>query len=116
MSHRILFDLGFADHSIKDPGNAGRIFIDKDLALVPIVTAGAETRTLASPQFVGQRASVVMNTDGGDCTVSFTGYDAGSAVTQFVLGDIGDGVNLLGAKVGGTLLWVVLDKPGVTVS
>ena len=54
---------------IADPGNAGAITVTES-GHCPIVTTGAETRTLAAPSYAGQLLSLAMKTDGGDCVVT----------------------------------------------
>jgi len=54
-----------------DPGDAGAIPITESGA-VALVTAGAETRTVAAPTFAGQELLLYFETDGGDCVVTFS--------------------------------------------
>jgi len=64
-SHRILQSMAGATHKIEDPGDAGRIYVDRDLAIVELVSEAAETRTLANPIRAGIRLCLYMKTDGG---------------------------------------------------
>jgi predicted RecA/RadA family phage recombinase len=56
--------------TIADPGNAGAIPVNQGSGHVALVTAAAETRTLAVPAAVGQRLLLYMKTDGGNCVVT----------------------------------------------
>jgi hypothetical protein len=62
---------------IADPGASGAIPTTEGWGVCSIVTAGVETRTLAIPQRVGQRLSLAMKTDGGNCTLT-----AASAINE----------------------------------
>jgi hypothetical protein len=51
--------------AITDPGNAGAIPITKSGVCVLNIPAGAETRTMAAPTFLGQEIVLCAGTDGG---------------------------------------------------
>ena len=70
MSHRIHHDLYRAPKSLADPGNAGTIRVTQDLQICEMVTAAAETRTLANPTKAGIRLVLRLLTDGGDAVVT----------------------------------------------
>lgn len=53
-----------------DPGNAGTIRVSEDLQICEMVSATAETRTLANPTKPGVRFVLRLLTDGGDVTVT----------------------------------------------
>ena len=55
---------------VADPGNGGAIPVTASAA-IPLVTAGAETRTVADPTFPGQELLLFFETDGGNCVVTF---------------------------------------------
>ena len=90
--------------AITDPGNGGAIPVTKS-GHVAIVTAGAETRTLAAPSFAGQRLQIYMKTDGGDAviTVATTFNQAGN--TTITLNDTGDSIILTAVEQGSNLRW-----------
>jgi len=54
---------------ITDPGDAGAIEASGS-GCVPIISAGAETRTLASPSRLGQEITLYFQTDGGNVVVT----------------------------------------------
>lgn len=70
MSHRVHHDLYRASKGMADPGNAGTIRVSEDLQICEMVSAAAETRTLANPTKPGVRFVLRLLTDGGDVTVS----------------------------------------------
>lgn len=101
--------------TITDPGNAGAIPVTNG-GTCAIVTAGAETRTLAVPTNVGQMMTLAMKTDGGDCVIT-----AAAAVNQtgnntITLNDAGDTVVLVGVEVGSNKRWRVLVNDGASLS
>jgi hypothetical protein len=64
------------DGLITDPGDAGAIPVTKS-GYCPIVTAGAETRTLAIPSYLGQKIAIGMSTDAGDAVITVaSAFDA----------------------------------------
>lgn len=70
MSHRIHHDLYRGSKILDDPGDAGTIRVTQDLQICEMVTAGAETRTLANPTKAGIRFVLRLLTDGGDAVVT----------------------------------------------
>lgn len=112
-AHRVNFDLAQADLSIPDPGNAGNIVCDRTPSYCPIVTTGAETRTVPRAIAAGLILVVEMQTDGGDCTVTVTGGYNQAGTTTFVLDDVKDAVLLWSINNGTTIDWVRLGSNGV---
>lgn len=104
-----------AAHEIDDAGNAGAIPVTSS-GHVKLVTAGAETRTLAAPSFAGQILSLSMKTDGGDCvlTCATTINQAGNNTITF--NDAGDCVTLIAKSNGANLRWSVLANDGATLA
>lgn len=120
MSHRILHDLFRAFSSVGegvgvDPGNAGTISPIEWGQTFPIVTAAAETRTLARPDRAGVMVSVVLDTDGGDLTLTVTGGYNAAADTSITFGEAGDMVTFLSVKTGTTYQWTVVAQMGTNV-
>ncbi len=102
-------------NTIADPGDAGASAVTGP-GSVDIVTAGAETRTLADPTFRGQQISLCMKTDGGDCVIT-----AASAINQtgnntITMNDAGDSLQLVAIQVGNNLRWRVVYNDGCTLS
>lgn len=73
-----------------------------------IVTAGAETRTIAAPSVKGQLKIIFFKTDGGDCTIAGTNIYNNTATT-LTLNDAGDSAVLYAPD---TTRWVVVGLNG----
>lgn len=116
-AHRVLRDFFRAFESVgpgigNDPGNAGTITPTMWGQVFLITTAGAETRTLARPDKAGILASVVLDTDGGDLTLTVTGgYDA-AGDTSIVFADAGDMAVFMSVKTGTTFQWTIVSHEG----
>lgn len=101
---------------VADPGASGTIVIDRFGALVPIVTATAESRTLAAPTREGILATIVLHTDGGNMTLTVTnGYDS-NGNTSLTFADAGDFVTFKSIQVGATYYWRIEASGGVNVA
>jgi hypothetical protein len=105
--------MGAAD--VADPGDAGAIPVTQS-ASVAITTAGAETRTLAIPTFIGQRLSICLDTDGGDCVITVASAVNQTGNNTLTGADAGDHISLEAITVGGTLAWRVLANDGWALS
>lgn len=101
--------------AIADPGNAGAIPVTGN-GSCPIVTAGAETRTLAIPTFEGQMLSLVMKTDGGDGVITSAQAINQTGNNTITMNDAGDVIVLIGVQVGAALRWRVVVNDGCTLS
>jgi len=109
----ILYKLRMTDYLRKDPGNAGTIRLDDaSLAVFPLVSAEAETRTLAQPTKAGLIVTVEFDTDVGSITLTVTGGYDPDANTTIVLDDAGDFVTFISIKVGSSYYWRVLQSSG----
>lgn len=100
---------------ITDPGNAGAISVAAP-GSVSLVTAGAETRTLAAPIFIGQIIVLYLQTDGGDCVVTVASAINVAGNTVITLNDAGDSCALIAVNNGSALAWRVLENNGCTLS
>ncbi len=100
---------------IADPGDAGAIPVT-DSGYVPIVTEGAETRTLAAPTFVGQELLVYMKTDGGNCviTCATTVNETGNNTITFA--NTGEAIRLIAVEEGANLRWRCAVADGAALS
>lgn len=90
---------------LPDPGASDTIFVDRQLCYVPLVSATAETRTLARPVRVGIDVTIAMKTDGGNITLTVTGGYDESGTTSFVFSDAGQFIRLVSCEAGGTFFW-----------
>lgn len=103
-------------NTIADPGTGVAIPVTTD-GVVPIVTAAAETNTLAIPSYMGQELILTMNTRvGGDrvVTASQAINQAGNTIMTF--GAARDTICLRGITIGGALRWQVAWNDGVALS
>ena len=96
---------------ITDPGDAGAIPVTKS-GYCPIVTGGAETRTVADASFVGQMLLLSLKTDGGDAVVTFASpvNQAGNNTATFA--DVGDSQMLIGVEDGSDIEWREFQNDG----
>ena len=103
------------EREIADPGASGAIPVLQS-GHVNIVSAGAETRTIAAPTFVGQKLLLNLKTDGGTVTITVatTVNQAGNTVLAF--DDAGDSVLLVAKQNGANIRWSVAFADGVTPS
>jgi len=99
-----------------DPGDAGTIAVDRWGAVCPVVTAAAETRTLARPTKAGLFCTVEVDTYVGDLTLTVTGGYNADADTAIVFGTAGDFVTFQSIKVGTSYYWRVIAQEGTDVA
>lgn len=116
-SHRVLKDLYEAfkdigpgvefnstDASTLTAGFYGQTFL--------IETETTETRTLAQPDKAGIACAVVLQTDGGDLTLTVTGGYNTNGDTSIVFDDAGDYVRFMSIKSGSSYYWRVVAQEG----
>jgi hypothetical protein len=117
--HRALSDNYLGDTTVEDPGAGGTIQVHRSPAVVDIVTADAEARTLADPLAAGVFLVLTLKTDGGDCTVTAsTGINqAGNTVCVFAdAGDILALVSVPDPSSSGDFVWRVIENDGGSLS
>lgn len=108
MSHRIHSDLYNVDKSMADPGDGGTIRVTQDLQILELVSAAAETRTLAAPTKPGIRFVIRMLTDGGDIVVTpDNGFEGGA--NQATFADVGDMLTLISVATSSGFRWAIED-------
>lgn len=105
---------GATVRAITDPGNGGAIPVTSD-GVCNITSAGAETRTLAVPTFVGQRLTICMDVDGGDAVITVASAFNQAGNTTITLNDAGDAVHLVGAHIAGARRWRLISNDGATL-
>ena len=110
-----LDNVSIIDNNITDPGDAAAIPVTQS-GTVAIVTAGAETRTLAAPTYVGQELVLYMKTDGGDCVVAIATAVNQTGNNRATFNDAGDVLVLRAIESGANLRWRVVANDGVTLS
>jgi hypothetical protein len=101
---------------VTDPGSGGTITVDRWGSVVPVVTAGAEARTLAQPTKAGLITTVVVDTYVGDLTLTVTGGYNADAATSITFGTAGDYVTFVSIKVGASYYWRVVSQEGTNVA
>jgi len=106
---------GTTPATITDPGNAGAIPVTAT-GRVAIVTAGAETRTLAAPTIVGQRLLLYMKTDGGDAVITCATAVNQTGDNTITMNDAGDSLELVAIESGSNKRWRVAYNDGCTLS
>jgi hypothetical protein len=95
-----------------DPGNAGAlgVAVSQDYALV---TAGAETRTIAVPTFANQQIRCYFLTDGGDCVVTVAAAVNAAGNNTITLADAGDSITLQAFRTAAsTSVWRLAHNDG----
>ncbi len=114
--HNILQEMALADYTYPDPGAAGVITVDRQLMVVPVVTTTATAITLAKPARAGQICAVVLDTDGGDLTLTVTGGYNQAGDTSIVFGDAGDFVVFHAMSIGSAFYWRILKHEGTNIT
>lgn len=104
-----------AAFTIADPGNAGAIPVTTN-GVCALTSAGAETRTLAIPTFMGQRLSLVCDTYVGNIVVTSSQAVNQAGNTVLTFGSVRDYIALEAITVGGALRWAVASNDGVALS
>jgi len=119
--NRILVNPGVYGNSqelsniIADPGDAGAIPVIKS-GSVSIVSASAETRTLADPSFVGQTLNIGLKTDGGTVTLTAASPVNQTGNNTLAFADVGDHIMLIASEDGSDIEWRVVANDGISLS
>ena len=100
-----------------DPGAAGTLRVLGHDTIFPIKTAAAEARTLPAPTGIeiGTKVAVLLETDGGDLTLTVTGGMNQAANTSAVFNTAGDMLLLMVISVTGTKRYEVIENIGSVV-
>lgn len=101
--------------TITDPGNAGAIPVTAN-GVCPMTSAGAETRTLAIPTFIGQELGLIADTFVGNIVITSAQpiNQAGNTIMTF--GVVNDMIILKAFTIAGALRWRVASNDGVALS
>lgn len=100
---------------ISDPGDAAAIPVLLS-GYCYLTSGGAETRTLADPQFDGQVLNLSMDVDGGDIVITAASNVSQAASTSLTFADAGDHLYLVAIQVGGALKWRIMANDGVALA
>jgi hypothetical protein len=105
----------YIPQEVADPGTGKAIPVTRS-AVINIVTAGAETNTLAIPTFLGQQLILNCSVFVGNrvITASQGINQAGNTIMTF--GAVRDSIVLEAVKVGSALRWCVTGNDGVALS
>lgn len=106
------------DLIVADPGNAGAIPVTAS-ASIELVSAGAETRTLAIPTIRGQKLKLYCATYVGDIVITCAQAINQAGNTIMTFGAVADRIILEAWPInaaGTTLRWRVIDNNGVALS
>ena len=106
---------GPLNNAIADPGDGEAIPVTSS-GTVAIVTAGAETGTLAAPAFVGQELVLYMKTDGGDGVITVASAINQTGNNTITMNDAGDTIRLVAVESGANKVWRVVVNDGCTLS
>lgn len=101
--------------AIADPGDAGAIPVTRS-GSVPITTAGAETRTLAIPSFIGQELTISCDVYVGNAVITVASAFNQAGNTVITLNGAGDTVKLTAVQIGGVLAWRLVVNDGAALS
>jgi hypothetical protein len=101
--------------TIADPGNAGAIAVTES-GVCAMTSAGAETRTIAAPAFMGQTISLIDDTHVGNIVVTAATTVNQTGNNTLTFGAVADACTLTAMTVGGSLVWRVTYNDGVALS
>lgn len=94
----------------------GTIVIDRTPCYVPVdTTAGAAALTLARPTKTGLIATICLEVDNGDLTLTVTGGYNVAGDTSIIFADARDCVTFISNGIGATCYWSVLKNIGTDV-
>lgn len=93
-----------APWTIPDPGSGGTIDVKKS-GVCNLVSAGAEARSLPAPLYPFQMIMLIMDTDGGNITVTAASAINQTGNTIMTFANAGEAILLIAGTVGGVLFW-----------
>ena len=101
--------------AITDPGNAGAIPVTGS-GYVPLVTGGAETRTLAAPASIGLQLLIYMKTDGGNCVVTCATFVNETGNNTITFDNTGEALLLIAVEEGANIRWRTVLTDGAALT
>jgi hypothetical protein len=102
---------------IADPGDTNAIPVTDSGNCALTSGAGAETRTLAIPTFVGQELRLSHDVDGGgDIATTVAGGIDSAGNTIITMADAGDACTLEAMQVAGALVWRIMGNAGCALT
>lgn len=100
---------------ITDPGDGVAIPVTRS-GIVPMTSAGAETRTIAAPAFIGQQISLIDDVHVGNIVVTSAVAVNQTGNNTLTYGAAADACTLTAMQVAGALVWRVTYNDGVALS
>jgi len=100
---------------IADPGASGAIPVTVG-GYCPIVTAGAETRTLAAPTFIGQQILLTCQTKVGNAVVTVATTVNATGNNTITFSAAGQSVLLVAKASGANIRWSVVSNDGAALA
>ena len=97
------------DWAIADPGASGAIPVGLS-GVCELVSAGAETRTLGRPSYLGQWLVLSFKTDGGTITLTCASGLGVTARTIITFDTAGEMIELRAVRSGSDLTWRALSN------
>ncbi len=112
---KLAADARLLNTAITDPGDAGAIPVTGS-GSCSLVSAAAETRTLAAPTYVGQQLSLCCKTYAGDVVLTAAAAIDSTGNNTLTFGAAGDFIALVGVELGAAKVWRILSNDGVALS
>ncbi len=106
---------GPLNNPVADPGDAGAIAITGS-GYVTLVSAGAETRTLAAPASIALELLIYSKTAVGTITITCATTVNEAANNTIVFTNTGESLRLVAVEEGATLRWRVVSIDGAVLS
>jgi hypothetical protein len=105
----------YRSRTIRDPGDTGAIDTGRS-GVCALISAGAETRTVPAPQFLGQEITICFDTDGGDVTATAPATVNQTGNNTLIFADAGDEITLRAISLADGMIWRVASNDGVALS
>lgn len=109
------FPAATINSAIADPGNTGAIPVTGN-GVCAMTSAGAETRTIAAPTFLGQQVSLIDDVHVGNIVVTTATTVNQTGNNTLTFGAAADACTLTAMKVAGALVWRISFNDGVALS
>ena len=91
---------------VADPGDAGRIEVPQHHNMVCILTsAGAESRNIPIPKFVGQTCTLGVDAHGGNIVVNVAGNGNVAGADEITFTAASQTAFMIGVSLAGALRW-----------
>ena len=114
--HRILYDLigDVIPYEMDDPGDGQALIVDRQFGVFPLVSAAAETRTLAAPTQAGLIIHMMCKTYVGNIVVTIASIYDEAGGTTITFNEAGEFVTLVSVPLSTAYVWRILAFDSVT--